>query len=50
MNTGKQENHHLVQQEVRTAIEEVRAVGTRKQEAWMKQGDALEVKVTWADQ
>lgn len=52
MNTKGKEGRHLVQEEVRAAVEETRtckAVGMKQQGAWTRWENAVERKVTWAD-
>ena len=52
MNTSGKERRHLVQEEVRAAVEETRtckAVGMRQQGAWTRWENAVERKVTWTE-
>ncbi|XP_062283087.1 uncharacterized protein LOC133987658 [Scomber scombrus] len=52
INTRGKEGRHLVQEEVRAAVEETRtckAVGMKQQGAWTRWENAVERKVTWAE-
>lgn len=52
MNTKGKKGRHLVQEEVRVGLEEIRtskAVGMKQQGAWTRWENAVERKVTWAE-